>query len=446
MLTTLKTVTRFEAELADRRPRQLADGASLRDLIDFDRREVSLRVLYDPELHALELKRIFARAWVVVAHVSELPRPGDFVVRAIGEDRVIVTRTREGEIHILLNVCAHRGAELCARERGNAAVFRCPYHGWVFGGDGALRGAPFQDEMFGDWDKSSLGLVKAKVAVRHGVVFGSFADDPPSLDDWFGDFGWYFDHMYGGTEMEVFNAKGRMRQPANWKAAAEQGIGDAYHTPTVHFSSRELGIVKGDIDDPNTWSLVGNWVTGRPAHGLVCFEFAHAVLKMAPRPEPFPVGWFVAGRLFPGCEVGGSIMRAALPGQSVEAEDFDAQPVIRTATLGSIAPSGPDHFVTWKLYLRDASAPPSVKAKTDAMRPNYLVDADDVVPAQGMTRSARGAVGARQTIKYNATTNGERAARDWPGPGQVSAGFANDDAQWNFWLRWYDMLTDEDAR
>jgi len=69
--------------LAGRTGPVLRDGTTLRDLIDLDRREVAMRVLADPELYRLELRHIFARAWVGLAHVSELANVGDFVVCAI---------------------------------------------------------------------------------------------------------------------------------------------------------------------------------------------------------------------------------------------------------------------------------------------------------------------------------------------------------------------------
>src|ERR1700739_4491515 len=89
---------KLENRLAARESPVLPDGVALRSLIDFDRHEVSMRVLNDPDIHRLELKAIFARAWVMVGHDSELPEAGDYVLRYIGQDQVIVTRGREGDI------------------------------------------------------------------------------------------------------------------------------------------------------------------------------------------------------------------------------------------------------------------------------------------------------------------------------------------------------------
>lgn len=57
-----------------------------------------------------ELDLIFGGpSWSYVALAAELPGPGDFVRTSIGETRVIVTRARDGQVHVLVNRCAHRG-------------------------------------------------------------------------------------------------------------------------------------------------------------------------------------------------------------------------------------------------------------------------------------------------------------------------------------------------
>ena len=140
----------------------LSDGTPLRDLIDFERREVSIRVLNDPEIHRIELDRIFARSWIALAHESEIPNPGDYVLRSVGEDGVIITHDANGKVNALLNVCTHRGMEVCWGSVGNSTTFRCGYHGWIFDNEGNLRGVPLEQEMYGDWDKSEYGLQRAR--------------------------------------------------------------------------------------------------------------------------------------------------------------------------------------------------------------------------------------------------------------------------------------------
>src|SRR5208282_2602642 len=91
----------------------LADGTRMSDLIDTEYREVAMRVLDDEELYRLELKQIFARAWTAVAHEDEIPDVGDYVLRCVGEDELIISRGENGEITAALNVCSHRGVKVC---------------------------------------------------------------------------------------------------------------------------------------------------------------------------------------------------------------------------------------------------------------------------------------------------------------------------------------------
>lgn len=111
------------------------------DLVQHDR--VHGSVYTDEELFQLELERIWYRTWVYVGHVSEVPKLNDFVVKSIGPQPVIMTRDGEGQIHLLLNRCPHRGNQVCLEHAGNRRSFTCPYHGWTFSNTGTLRGYPF---------------------------------------------------------------------------------------------------------------------------------------------------------------------------------------------------------------------------------------------------------------------------------------------------------------
>src|SRR6266404_239009 len=129
---------------------------SLDDLIKPDRVHGSLYT--DPGVFAEELERIWYRTWVYVGHASEIPAADDFVMKSIGPQPVIMTRDRQGEIHLLLNRCAHRANLVCDAAKGNSSAFRCPYHGWTFSNTGRLLGYPFSSGYGGGELKSQLGL------------------------------------------------------------------------------------------------------------------------------------------------------------------------------------------------------------------------------------------------------------------------------------------------
>src|ERR1700674_667097 len=68
---------------------------------------VTARIFSDDAVFTAEMERIFTRNWVFVGHVSEIPKKGDYVLRRIGLDQVLVTRDEEGEINVISNICRH---------------------------------------------------------------------------------------------------------------------------------------------------------------------------------------------------------------------------------------------------------------------------------------------------------------------------------------------------
>ena len=88
------------------------------------------------ELYQRELERFFYKGhWCYVGLEAEIPEPGDFKRTVVGERSVILTRGLDGSIHVVENVCAHRGMRFCRERNGNVAKtgFTCPYHQWNYG-------------------------------------------------------------------------------------------------------------------------------------------------------------------------------------------------------------------------------------------------------------------------------------------------------------------------
>src|SRR5690554_7336427 len=92
----------------------------------------------DPAFFELEMKHVFEGNWLFLAHESQISEPGDYMTVTMGRQPVVITRDKSGELHALINACAHRGATLCRRKRGNKGTFTCPFHGWTFKNDGKL--------------------------------------------------------------------------------------------------------------------------------------------------------------------------------------------------------------------------------------------------------------------------------------------------------------------
>lgn len=193
----------------------------------------------DPAIYAAELERIWYRTWVYVGHVSELPQPNDYVVKSIGPQSVVMTRDKQGEIHLLLNRCSHRANLVCDAPRGNSSAFRCPYHGWTFSNSGKLLGYPFNSGYDGPAAKRELGLGRVpRVDSYRGFVFGSFAEEGPTLEEHLGGATATLDRLCRlSPEGEVSLTAGWLQHKvkANWKMLLENET-DGYHPQFVHAS------------------------------------------------------------------------------------------------------------------------------------------------------------------------------------------------------------------
>jgi phenylpropionate dioxygenase-like ring-hydroxylating dioxygenase large terminal subunit len=456
----------------------LSDGTAVSSLVDLERHEVSMRVLSDPEIYQLELKRLFARAWTVLAHETEVPKVNDYVTRYIGEDPVIVVRGKDEKVNVLLNICTHRGMMVCRADAGNEKQFKCPYHGWTFNDTGKFVGSPVAKEnMHGAFrTKDELGLPKARVETFAGFIFATWDPEAPTLSDYLGDIKFYQELMFDRTEsgLEVLGPPQRFIIPANWKCAGEQHAGDGYHAMTLHRSLSELAQSEGDDA-----SMYGIDVSAN-GHGLRLIDRRQPKwannkeevlkaqslppierLKIMPPPGMTPE--MVEGlekRFSPDQirilaeyppNVGG-----IFPNMGTFSLEFPT-PMGMSSVISwhAFVPKGPDHFEFFNWYLVEKDATQEVKdlcrrASTLAFGTTGFVETDDADTWPQMTAAARGTMGRQQTIKYGALTGEDQPLtgywdedKPFPGVGHLYPGFTKDDAQWNWWLRWRDFMASD---
>jgi nitrite reductase/ring-hydroxylating ferredoxin subunit len=447
-------------------------AALMNGLIDLDRREVSLKVYHDREIFDLEMENIFAKSWIPVAHESEIPNPGDFVRRYIGQDSCLVVRGDDGAVKVLLNACSHRGMALCREEKGHSQTFKCPYHGWAFNKEGRFLAAPFEKQMYEERlreDSASLALVRAKTGSIGGMVFANWDRDAEDFDTYLGEFGWYLQAALQRTNrgLEVVGPPQRHIMRANWKLLAEQ-LADGYHARALHQSASDMGTLGHNPNDPASWGLIGINVSTEGGHTLRCIDMRQAYnfaglgpdatpeecLQAVPPPGASPemVKEF-ASNLTPGqiklLAEAPPLVMGLFPGtdfftlMSVDgSEDGSHGPVMVARTW---IPREPDLFemLTWILVERDAGEELREKTKTTTIR-NFgisgYIEQDDAEAWQGIQKVARGPVGRRLTSKYQARI-GISKPDDFEGGGDVHAGFSRDDAQWAWWRRYAEVMS-----
>ncbi|TDC99516.1 aromatic ring-hydroxylating dioxygenase subunit alpha [Saccharopolyspora terrae] len=250
-------------------PRAGTDRPDYARLIQPDRVHGSLYT--DPRIFAEELERIWYRSWVYVGHESEVPQPGDYVRKNIGPQDLVMTRDRDGEVHLLLNRCAHRANLVCEDERGNSNSFRCPYHGWTYRNTGELLGYPY-NKGYGGKGQLDLAMGRVpRVESYRGFVFGSFAADGPSLVEHLSPAAGEIDRLCrlspeGEVELSAGWLKHKTR--ANWKLLAENET-DGYHPQFVHGSIFSVtGSPIGALYSDNSTAVTRNLGNGHSENDL----------------------------------------------------------------------------------------------------------------------------------------------------------------------------------
>ena len=150
-------------------------NATTGNLVDLSQGTISREVFVNHSVYQQEQEQVFARSWLFVGHESQVPSPGDYFVSSMGEESVILCRDRQGQIHVFLNTCMHRGMKVCRYDEGNTAVFTCPYHGWSYATDGQLVGVPYFKEAYREeLDKSRWGLIEvAQLANYKGTIWAT---------------------------------------------------------------------------------------------------------------------------------------------------------------------------------------------------------------------------------------------------------------------------------
>ena len=189
--------------------------------------------------YELERKAIFARTWLNVGRVEQLPRNGSYFTKeldAAGTSLVIV-RDKDGEIHVFHNICRHRGNKLVWNDypgeetSGTCRQFTCKYHGWRYATDGQLTFVQQESEFF-DLNRDDYGLAGVQVETWEGFIFVNLdPENTTPLREYLGEFGeglagYPFDKM---TQVYIYRAD----VGAHWKLFID-AFAEFYHAPILH--------------------------------------------------------------------------------------------------------------------------------------------------------------------------------------------------------------------
>lgn len=419
----------------------------------------------DPEIFELEKRRVFGKAWVFLGHESEIPEPGDYVVRRIVDDSFIVSRDEGGVVRVLFNMCLHRGMQVCRSELGNASHFRCPYHAWTYKNTGQLVGVPFHKDAFGgndglDRDAATL-LPAPRTAIHSGLIFASLDADAPDLDSYLGGFDFYLDFYVKQSEAGAeFSGPQRFRVKSNWKIGAENFVGDTYHTPHTHASVVDIDLFSAPkASKRKEGALYFCGSGGGTTYKLPTSDFGEN-LRYIGYPQEMvdrmDATWDEGRRNMVGTSGFMPSAASLLPNLSFVHNwpvVDDTGLVVPFISLRVWQPVSATETEVLSWFVVDRGAPEwykaaSYRAYLMCFGSSGMFEQDDVENWSSITQMARGQMAERLNLfnRMGLTRDGRPVSPpiDWPGPGRAYVGFSEHN-QRDFMDRWCALMEDPGA-
>lgn len=415
----------------------------------------------DEELYNSELEEIFGETWCFIGHETEIPDPGDYVRRYIGEDPFIFIRDEDGDVRVFFNSCRHRGATLCQTESGNASHFRCSYHGWTFNNSGNLVGVPQKHELYEGLDTEEWGLFEPpRVDSYRGLVFASLNEDIPSLETYLGDLAWYFDIVFGLTEegMEVVGEPHRVSKEYNWKSGVENSCSDNYHFVTTHQSAVEAGAGSEEVAASDVKPHPFAHISGAAQASLYMrhdppYDMFFGYTDLASdnlNPELSEEQIEIArNAVFFNCAVFPNMTVVLMPAKA--SPEKPAYPVLFVRLH---KPLGEKETESWRWCMMPKETPEEDRRDiTDAFMASFgssgIFVADDQAAWERVTQPTDSVFADKFDVQLNYEVGKEEMSGDldiyeeWPGPGEVTDGQMIDLGLRKFHKMWYNSLTGE---
>jgi choline monooxygenase len=183
----------------------------------------------DASVFAAEKETIFSRTWQVVGHASQVEKPGDYFTTDLLGEPLLFVRGADGKLRGFYNVCRHRAgppAEGC----GFRKLFRCGYHGWTYGLDGALLSAT-EVEGVENFRAEEFALIPVPTEEWFNLVFVNLDADARPLPESLGDLAKQAE-KFPFAGMKLFERR-TYDMKCNWKTYVDNYL-EGYHLPSVH--------------------------------------------------------------------------------------------------------------------------------------------------------------------------------------------------------------------
>ena len=195
--------------------------------------EQPVEAYIDPQRYQREVDHIFKQLPIALALSVELPTAKSYRALTVMDVPVILVRGDDGVVRAFVNVCRHRGAQVCKNGTGTVQRFVCPYHAWQYDLQGKLTGL-YGASTFGDVDAATHSLTELGCAERAGLVWVVLTPGIAfDIHAWLGDFAAQLDTL----DLDQWHLhEQRDLVGPGWKVAWD-GYLEAYHHNTVHTST-----------------------------------------------------------------------------------------------------------------------------------------------------------------------------------------------------------------
>jgi carnitine monooxygenase subunit len=199
----------------------------------------------EPGILERELTTVFRNSPLVAGHASQVREPGSYILGVWDRLPYVVVRDKAGTLRAFLNVCRHRGARLVSGEEKQLQAIVCPFHGWVYGLDGSLKGVT-KPYNFPCLDHSQHGLKELSVAEHMGLIWVHPASGARiDLDSYLGA-AISSDLQHFGLDQFVLHRKSVTTKHSNWKLLLKTYL-ERYHVPILHRNTIAPVFQKGVI-------------------------------------------------------------------------------------------------------------------------------------------------------------------------------------------------------
>jgi phenylpropionate dioxygenase-like ring-hydroxylating dioxygenase large terminal subunit len=252
------------------------------------------------EFYELELAHLWKKTWLYAGHVSQIPKPGDYLLLDIPWAAIFLIRGKDDQVRAFYNVCQHRGAPVVTKTQGNESLLRCTYHQWTYNTAGKLVSVMYEDDFDAEFDKSCLGLPEVRCELWNGLVFINEDQDAPPLLEWLGMI---------RDEFEPFQLA-KLRPAAiksyeltcNWKLTMDAFL-EVYHIKGIHPKTvgaalDERGAVMGLLPNGHTRMTCPMNLTPTDEQKRRGYDAGDGAMQPIPLSE-IAAGYHVSHNIFP---------------------------------------------------------------------------------------------------------------------------------------------------